>query len=210
MAETIPIRCSCGALRGALDAAALSRANRVVCYCDDCQSFAHFLGRAEAVLDAQGGTDIFQTSQGRLRFTQGVEKLACMRLRPDGLVRWYAGCCRTPLGNTLARTALPFVGLIHSCIDAGPAGAARDARLGPVRGRIFQRFAAGGASGVPPSEKPLALLMARFAALVLGARLRGEQRRSPFFDPHSGALVAQPRVLSAQELQAVEAARAAR
>ena len=33
--------------------------NRVVCYCDDCQAFLHYLKRAD-LLDAHGGTDIVQ------------------------------------------------------------------------------------------------------------------------------------------------------
>ncbi len=50
-----------------------------------------------------------------------------------GLMRWYASCCNTPIGNTMATSAMPFIGLIHACIDA-PTGA-----LGPIRGRAFAR-----------------------------------------------------------------------
>ena len=32
------------------------RGNRLVCYCDDCQSFPIFLGQAERTLDPHGGT----------------------------------------------------------------------------------------------------------------------------------------------------------
>ncbi len=66
MPTTLPIRCSCAALRGTALGVSANRGNRVVCYCDDCQSFAYFLGRADQILDAHGGTDIFQTSPARL------------------------------------------------------------------------------------------------------------------------------------------------
>lgn len=47
----LPLRCSCGALRGVLRGMSPARGNRVVCYCRDCQAFAHFLDRDE-ILDA--------------------------------------------------------------------------------------------------------------------------------------------------------------
>ena len=54
--------------------------NHAVCYCDDCQAFAHFLGRAADILDPHGGTEIFQMSPARIALTAGTERLACMRL----------------------------------------------------------------------------------------------------------------------------------
>jgi hypothetical protein len=41
--------------------------------------------------------------------------------------------------------------------------------------------------------------LVRVASRVLGWRLRGDHRQSPFFDPDSGAPIVQPRVLSAKE-----------
>jgi Family of unknown function (DUF6151) len=48
-----PLQCRCGTLKGYV--AHPERVNRVVCYCRDCQAFAHFLGGANDILDAQGG-----------------------------------------------------------------------------------------------------------------------------------------------------------
>jgi len=66
------------------------------------------------ILDAQGGTDVVQTRPANLTFTHGQDTLACMRLTPKGLLRWYAACCNTPIGNTVANYRMPFVGLVHS------------------------------------------------------------------------------------------------
>ena len=44
----LPIRCTCGALRGVLREPSRDTGNRCVCYCDDCQSFAYFLERADS------------------------------------------------------------------------------------------------------------------------------------------------------------------
>lgn len=207
MTTDLPLRCECGALRGVLRGASPRGGNRVVCYCDDCQAWAHFLDRAGSVLDAHGGTDVFQTSPARVAITGGAEQLACARLRPGGLVRWYSGCCRTPLGNTLASRIVPFVGLVRrGCLGVAGAGPSGEEALGPVRARVFGRFARGDRSQlgahdrVPPSQ------ILRLAALALAAAVRGDSRRSPFFGP-SGELAATPRVLAPEELAAVEAAR---
>ncbi len=57
MGMNAEFRCRCGEVRGIVTDASPHTANRVVCYCDDCQAFAHRLGRAD-LLDAHGGSDI--------------------------------------------------------------------------------------------------------------------------------------------------------
>jgi hypothetical protein len=174
----VPLRCECGAFRGVLRSVTPRSGNRCICFCDDCQSFARFLGRADSILDAHGGTEVFQTSPARLEISEGREKLACMQLRAgSNLLRWYAGCCRTPIGNTPADARIPFVGVIHACMDLASA----DPVLGPVRGGFFREFARGDRSGLPPAHFVRQIL--RLARIVLAARLRGDQRRSPFFGP---------------------------
>ena len=101
-----PIQCRCGTLKGYVDR--LRGANYCVCYCRDCQAFAHFLGRAGEILDARGGTAVVQTPAANVTFTSGREALACMRLTPNGLLRWYSTCCNTPVGNTLANSKVLF------------------------------------------------------------------------------------------------------
>jgi hypothetical protein len=93
------LQCRCGTLKGHVSRSHV--ANRCVCYCRDCQAFAHFLGRADEILDASGGTDVIQTRAANVVFTEGKEALACMRLTPNGLLRWYSTCCNTPIGNTV-------------------------------------------------------------------------------------------------------------
>jgi hypothetical protein len=177
----------------------------VICYCDDCQAFAHFLERAEETLDRDGGTDIFGMSAARLGITAGADRLACMRLSPKGLLRWYARCCRTPIGNTFTSRQLPYVGLIHSCVDHVSDGRSRDEVLGPIRARLLTRFAKGNLGKADGHQRAPVSLIVRLFWISLVARLRGDHRRSPFFDRVTGAPVATPRVLSAAELAAVRA-----
>lgn len=45
----------------------------------DCQAFARFLERPD-VLDAAGGTDIFQMPPGRVKLTAGTDAVRCLSL----------------------------------------------------------------------------------------------------------------------------------
>lgn len=200
----LPVRCSCGALRAVARGVSAARGNHVVCYCDDCQSFAHFLERAEDTLDAYGGTEIFQMSPAGLEFTSGADRLACMSLSPRGMLRWYASCCRTPIGNTLPTPRIPFVGLIVRCVDRSD-GRSLDEALGPILARGHARFAKSRAQLEGASDRFPLWMMARLVRLGLAARLRGDHRRSPFFGAATGAPVSAPRVLSADERAAVRA-----
>ena len=60
------LACACGRVSGLVSGASASTGTRAVCYCDDCQAFARHLGDADRVLDANGGTEVFQTSAARV------------------------------------------------------------------------------------------------------------------------------------------------
>jgi hypothetical protein len=192
-ATDLALRCRCGAVRGVARAVEPSNLNHCFCYCDDCQAFMHFLDHADDVLDAHGGTEITQMSQANVGFTTGTDKIAAMRLAPNGLIRWYAACCRTPIGNTLSTTAMPFIGVIHAFIDA-PSTA-----LGPIRGRAWAKSAKGGRAAVPKDGAPDLVMVARMLTKVLRWRLRGDHKRSPLFDAATGKPLVEPRVLGEAE-----------
>src|SRR5690606_34164535 len=105
---SVPLCCTCGAVRGELDRRAVYA--RVVCYCRDCRAFARVLARLD-ILDDAGGTDIVTMRPAGLRFPQGRDQLACLSLGPKGPLRWYAACCGTPVGNTSRNPAFPYVGV---------------------------------------------------------------------------------------------------
>jgi hypothetical protein len=182
-------------------------ANRAVCYCRDCQAFAHFLGRAADVLDERGGSDVVQILPRRLTFTRGREVLACMRLTPKGLLRWYASCCNTPVGNSLATPKWSFIGLLHSCLESD--GQSLDAVFGPVRAWVNTK----GARGEPkPKVVGLGPAVRWFFSTTLRARFNGDYRRTPLFHADTGQPVVTPRVLTEVEranvMSAVQAANA--
>jgi hypothetical protein len=159
-------------VQGHVTGAAPRAANRVVCYCDDCQAYLHQLGRAD-LLDPQGGTDIVQVAPASLAFEQGTDRIVGLRLTPKGLYRWYASCCKTPLGNTLG-PAIPFVGIVAQAFTAP------DESFGRPIGAILGKFAIGAAPA--GSTKPSWGLYARAIRMVLGWRLTGRTWPHPFFD----------------------------
>ena len=187
-----PLQCRCGTLKGYVVPSA--RVNRCVCYCRDCQAFAHFLGNPGEILDAQGGSDVTQIRPANLTFTQGQETLACMRLSPKGLLRWYAACCNTPVGNTLANYRVSFVGLVHSCLEG--TGPSLDDSFGPVRAWVNTKSAKG---EVKPGSAGMMSVILPFIAMVARPRIDGSYKRTPFFSADTGAPIVTPKVLSLSE-----------
>lgn len=198
---TLPIKCGCGRLRGAAHGITRGKVERTICYCKDCQAFAHHLGRATGTLDANGGTELYQMPPRLLEFEHGAEQLACLRLTERGPLRWYAKCCNTPIGNTPSSRRIAFVGLIHGVVD-GAAKAAAQAALGPVRARIFKESAVGdvGALARLPGLTLGAVL--RMGLRIVGALVSGRYRFNPFFDAH-GTPLATPRPLEEAERAAL-------
>ena len=192
----LALRCRCGVVRGTIRGLAPDQGSRVVCYCDDCRAFARFLERPD-LLDAHGGSDIFQIAPNQVALTAGVEQLGCVRLKPDGMFRWYARCCHTPLGNTVSGR-LPFVGLSPTILAEALAaqGLTADGVLGPavgVQGRFAQPAGAPGAS----TRAPLGLVVRVVKNLTVWW-LRGAAQPSPYFET-DGRPKTVPRVLAPQE-----------
>ena len=199
MPTDIPLRCSCGKLRGTALAVSKDAGTRIVCYCKDCQAFARFLEHP-GVTDAGGGTDIFQMPPSRLRITQGSDALRCVRLSGKGMHRWFCGECKTPVGNT-GSPRVPFVGLIHSILDHTRDERTRDEVLGKPLASIYTEAA----SGPLPSERGSSMLrvVPRIMRLLGTWWVTGAGSPSPFFDAKTRAPAAEPRILSAEERRAL-------
>jgi hypothetical protein len=141
----LPLCCRCGHVRGVANQVAPSSGFRLICYCKDCQAFSRFLERPD-VLDAAGGTDIFQMPPGCVKLTAGADAVRSLRFS-NKVFRWYADCCRTPLANTAADARFPLLGVIHSFISDEADGRSRDEALGPPLCRIHEGFGHRAAAG---------------------------------------------------------------
>ena len=187
-----PLRCQCGTLRG--NVSHPESVSRGVCYCKDCQAYAHFLGKAGEILDEMGGTDVVATLPKHVTFTQGLEALACMSLSEKGMLRWYASCCNTPIGNTSRDFKVSHVGLVHNCLE--DPSQTLESSFGPVRMRVNTKHAKGS-----PKSMPLSTIVSilGFMKSLARARVDGSYRQTPFFTSDRGIPVVAPKVLTRAE-----------
>lgn len=190
------IQCQCGTVSGHLEGTGIS--NRAICYCADCRAFARFLGRSDDVLDEQGGTEVVQVAQHRLRFSRGKAHLAAVRLSEKGMLRWYAQCCSTPLGNTMLNPKMSFIGLVHSPLDR----AHMDRDFGEKVARVNTASAT---SERKPKAEGLPGAIVRLLWIALASRISGDYKKTELFDEH-GVPIVRPRVLSAEELEGLKKA----
>ena len=186
-----PIKWSCKC--GSVVAEVVPDGTRVICYCASCQAFARHLGCLD-VLDAQGGSDLFQTLPEDVTIVKGLEKLDCLRLTERGPLRWFTNCCNTPLCNTGARRGLPLAGFLV-------AGFSETARLGPPIARVNRKSAQGRVEGDKGSWKKVVL---RFVGRAIESYASLGFRHNPFFDK-GGRPIAQPYYLDDDERKAAYA-----
>ncbi|MBK8260291.1 MAG: hypothetical protein IPK80_03015 [Nannocystis sp.] len=176
------------------------RCNRLICMCDDCQVYGRWLAQhGSPILDPSGGTEILQMTPSQLRIDGGSEHVRCLRLSPKGLMRWHTGCCHTPIGNTLEKARVPFVGVPMAFVDLDPDE--RDSKLGPVLCRIHARY---GKPPLPADSHPRApgWLLRRFVWQMLRDSFAGRHRPSPLRHDDGSPLVT-PTVLSLEERQSL-------
>lgn len=192
MNPTAQLRCRCGQVAGRVRDVSPRTLNRVVCLCDDCQAFAHHLGRSD-VLDAQGGSDIVQVAPDTFTIDRGQDQIACLRLSEKGPYRFYSRCCRQPLGNTVG-PVFPFIGIVISAFSVE--GQSLDSLFGKPMASIYGNFAVGQA---PPGSTGFPFrLMARSLRMVLGWKLGGHAWPHPFFDRTSAKPICPVEILPSE------------
>lgn len=167
--------------------------------CDDCQTYAHFLGSPDTLLDSNGGTEVYQTSPSQIRFEEGIAQIRAMRQGPKGLMRWYTDCCRTPFANTMANPKAPFAGIVSNMYLHNDDV---DATLGPVLARTQARWGFGELPDDAHPRAPVGLILR--SVRVLGtAWFKGRASPNPFFD-NDGEPIAQPHYYTPAEREQVE------
>ena len=187
--HSVEIACQCGQVQGEISDLSPKMDRHMICCCDDCQAFAKFLGQ-DGILDASGGTQIVQMTPSQIHFSQGESSIACIRLTPKGVYRWYASCCRTPIANTLS-SGVPFMGVIHTIFkDLN----ALETIMGPPNMVLQTKHAVS-----PPSHHlqasgfPLKLLLSTAFRLII-AKIQGRDKPNPFFIGKEP--IASPEILS--------------
>jgi hypothetical protein len=132
----------------------------------------------------------------RVKLTEGSDAIRCISLSRK-VLRWYADCCRSPIGSTAANPRFPLVAIVHSFMDHE--GHPRDDVLGLPLCRIYERSATG---PLPPRAPPPPSLSVygRRASMMVRWWMRGLARPSPFFDERGGAPRAVPQVLQPSDV----------
>ncbi|MEO7207888.1 MAG: DUF6151 family protein [Steroidobacteraceae bacterium] len=129
------------------------------------------------------------TIKGWVSDTQSANRVVCYC---KGMVRWYAGCCKTPIGSTLENYKISFVGLLRNCLEAP--GHSLQESFGAVRTHANPQ----GALGDPkPKAAGMFTTIWRFAKTILKARVNGDYKCTPFFK--DARPIANPCVLSSAE-----------
>ena len=200
MASDLSFACDCGTVTGAVLRVAPDEGDHVVCHCTDCQDLARCLGHAR-ILDAHGGTALWQTRCARMRIDTGREQFACLHLTDGPTLRWYAACCRMPLFNTFKNGKVPVLTVQLAACEA----AARERLVGPIRGHLFLKEAIGDTGALPALST--ATLMRRFFVRAIKDLASGDRRRAVLFDAATLEPIAVPHRLTGEERQALKTTR---
>jgi hypothetical protein len=196
MQANIPLRCSCGRLRGEIQNVAPECANFVVCCCSGCQRYARFLNREDALLDEYGGTKVFQVSPASIKITDGMDQLTCLQQTHKGALRWYAACCRTPILNTMPTSGVPFSGvLMDGSVDHEALAHPIEAIVGPLRVTVNGKIPREKAQERKATVWALLKMIFRFSCISGRWWWRGDHKRSIFFDAHTGQPILAPEKL---------------
>lgn len=188
------LQCQCGSLRGNLSHTHL--AARGVCYCKDCRAYSHHLGVETVTHDSLGGAEFVATQAKYLSFTDGAQNLACLSLSENGLLRWYAKCCNTPIGGTTRNWKVSYVGIVGVCLKADSLAFER------AFPQVQMRVNTGSAKQVPPRMLARTMIsLGGLMARVMASGVNGTYKTTPFFSAPTGSPTV-PVVMLSQEQRA--------
>ncbi len=196
--NTLAFACECGTLTGTLLDVGHDQGDHVICHCTDCQDLTRHLGHAARVLDAHGGTALYQSRCARMRIDTGHDQFACVHLTDKPTLRWYAKCCGMPLFNSYATGKIPYITTQIAACDP----ATRDRLVGPPRGHLFTADAIGDTSHL--RKMSMAILMRRFFPRMIKDIVSGDRRRCALFDAETLQPIAQPHRLTSEERDALK------
>ena len=187
LGSDLPFSCRCGAVKGVIEKAGPREGDFVVCHCTDCQTFANRFDAGDRVMDEQdAGTPLYQSRCARMRIESGVDELRCIHLTEEATLRWYAGCCDTPLFNSYKNGKIPYVTTLVGNCDEG----LRTRLLGEPIGHLFVDDDP--ACTGPVRRLSMNTLMRRFFVRMVKDIVSGDRRRSALFDPETLEPVSTP------------------
>lgn len=186
------IQCECGKFRAELTQFPKATPGRLKCYCEDCQTFLHYIHRDD-LLDANGGSEVIPAYPADIKIIAGKDFVKCMRLSPKGMFRFYTTCCNTPIANT--DPVRPWAG-IHRRMYTVKDPNRLDKELGPVKASVMGKHAHGTLPpGVPQTFDFKGMITVM--PFILKGKLLGKSKHSPFFE--NGESIVVPKILTLDE-----------
>ncbi len=177
--SSVAFHCTCGSTAGDIRVGR-NTGTHTRCHCVLCnRAMSHYSGprtRAE-------GVELFQTTPDKISMLQGADNLVAVKVSPNDMIRWVAGCCDTLLFITPVDVRSSLVGIVLENVDDmepfGPVVADSYVGTGDEKGRHQKgwRIASG--------------LVRR----GLRARLNGTWKDTIFFDPDTGVPAVEPVLL---------------
>ncbi|WP_169542881.1 DUF6151 family protein [Sneathiella aquimaris] len=183
------IQCQCGKVQAQLTGFPRHTPGRLVCYCNDCQNFLEKINRTD-LLDEYGGTEVIPVYPSEIEILKGKEFLRCNRLTPEGLNRWTADCCNSPIANT--KSNFPWAGLMHSVFTVEDPNFLQN--FGPIRARIMGQYAKNNPA-FKISDKISLLDMLKVFPFILKGKILKKHKHSPFFEDDGTTPVSPPKLL---------------
>lgn len=191
MASDLTFSCSCGALTGHISPSALQNGLHLACHCQDCRAAALYRGQPDP--KNTGGVKLFQMPPDMIHIDQGHKHLKLFRLGPNGLFRWYAGCCGTPIANTLKSAKLPFAGINVDCFTDPTI-------FGKIKSEGF--LPSKKPNGPPSHRGGIRMVYGIFSRMIV-SRLSGRWKENPFFDTAINVPFSEPEILSKEDRAAL-------
>lgn len=188
------LQCDCGKFKAEIQNFPKNTAGRFICYCDDCQTYLHYLNRSD-LLDSAGGSEIIPVYPADFKILQGQNLLTCIRLSPKGMFRWSTSCCNTPIGNTVPK--FPWVGILGRAFNHADSHFL-EKTLGNIKSRIYGKYS----RSLPPDGTPRTMNFKSVTAIlpfVSKGFLTGKAKSSPFFEKDGVTPAVVPKILTIDE-----------
>jgi hypothetical protein len=191
------IQCDCGKFRAELTQFPKNTPGRLICYCNDCQAFLHYLKRPD-LLNENAGSEIIPAYPADIKIIEGKDFVKCVRLHSKGMYRFFSSCCLTPIANT--DPTRPWAG-IHRRMYLSKGAARLDRELGPVKSSIMGKHAKGSLpAGIPQTFDFKGMITV--IPFIIKGKILGKAKHSPFFE--NGEAIVVPLVLTEEERSRVE------
>lgn len=177
--RTIHFSCQCESFEGSLQVYQKHKGFHVYSYCCDCQGFNKTLNSTHNKLNQNGGTELYQTRPGFYTIHKGINEVRAIKHTKKGLMRWYTACCKTQIGNTMARVKIPFIGIPVSLFKLD---CSADNVFDPIEMRALAKYARpdktpGSHDTFPLTYRP------KIIGFMLKGMIKGWAMPHPFYNP---------------------------